>query len=257
MKNIRRSRRLRLPRQRHQLTKPITSDEDDESDREHQKSIIRSNQNANRMATKLFDTVPTVPAEEKQHQLLQISSDQSSLFLYSINSIQKPAISSDDLTPLTRTTTNTTPLTALTFSNPKQTEIETVKIDLTDFSDSSSSNSDHDQSLFLDEKISVVDIDHKMKTMKDSSMQSITFPKDNLLNQEQSYQKHVSCFAIPNSPSLIEDVSLSTTINTNITTCQQSSIRWNLQNMTNQMKLLIGCSTFGLIAGILILVIIL
>jgi hypothetical protein len=263
MKNIRRSRRLRLPRRRHQLTKPITSDEDDESDREYRKSIIRSNQNANRIATTLFDTSPTISVEEKQHQPLQRSSDQSSLFLYSINSIQKPAVSSDDLTPLTRTTTNTTPLTALSFSNTKQTEIGTVKIDLTDLSDSSSTNSDHDQSLSLDRKISIENINCKMKPMKDRNIQSITFSKDSSFDQ-----KHASCFTIPNvengdcmtktSPSsFIEDAPLSTTINTNRITCQQSFIKWNLQNMTNKMKLLIGCSSLGLIAGILILVIIL
>src|SRR4051812_4533742 len=116
MKEIRRSRRLRLPRRKHQLTKPITNDDDDddESDLEHeifqQKSIARSNKNANRIATTLFDTITNLPIEDKQHQPLQSSSDQSSLFLYSITSRQKPTTNSDDLTPLTITTTNTTPL---------------------------------------------------------------------------------------------------------------------------------------------------
>jgi hypothetical protein len=266
MKEIRRSRRLRLPRRKHQLTKPMTSDDDDdESDLEHeifqQKSIARSNKNANRIATTLFDTITNLPIEEKQHQPLQSSSDQSSLFLYSINSRQKPTTNSDDLTPLTITTTNTTPLTALTYSDTKQIDIGTdIKINLTELNgtdtlDSSLTNSDHDQSLSLDRKISL------------TSMKSVTFSKDNSLEQELSYPKHVSCFTIPGvgngdcltipSPSLIEGVSLPATINTNINTSQRSSIRWNLQNMTNNLKLLIGCSSIGLIAGIVILVIIL
>jgi hypothetical protein len=256
MKNIRRSRRLRLPRRRHQLTNPITSDEDDESDhQQHHISILRTNQNANRMVPTLLDTNPI---EEKRQEPLHRSSDHSSLFLYSINSIQKPAVSSDDLTPLTRTTTNTTPLTALSFSNTKQTEIGTVKIDLTDLSDSSSTNSDHEQSLSLD---CVENLDHKLKTIEDQSIQSVTFPKDNLFEQEQSHQNHASCFTIPdigNGDCMTKtSSSLSAPIDTNRNTCQQSFIRWNLQHMTNKMKLLIGCSSLGLIAGIFILVILL
>jgi hypothetical protein len=289
MKEIRRSRRLRLPRRRHQLTRPITSDDDDESDLEHeifqQKSIARSNKNANRMATTLFDTITTLPIEEKQHQPLQSSSDQSSLFLYSINSIQKPSTISDDLTPLTITATNTTPLTALTYSNTKQTEIGIIKIDLTDLSgtdtlDSSSINSDHEQSLSFDRKISLSNINNKINNIKDlthiddtdTSMKSVAFSKSNSLEQELSHQKHVSCFTIPGvrngdcmiiaSSSLIEGVSLPATINTNVNTCQQSPIRWsltrwNLQNMTGRLKFLIGCSSLGLIAGIVLLVMIL
>jgi hypothetical protein len=287
MKEIRRSRRLRLPRRRNQLTKPITTDDDDdddESDLEHeifqQKSIARSNKNANRTATTLFDTVTTLPIEDKQHQRLQSSSDQSSLFLYSINSKQNPAAISDDLTQLTITTTNTTPLTALTYSNTKQTEIGTIKIDLTELSGTdtlaiSPINSDHDQSLSLDRNISLANINHKMNSMKDlihiddtdTSMKSVAFSKDNSLEQELLYQKHESCFIIPGvgngdcmtipSPSLINDVSLPITINTNINTDQRSAIRWNLKNMTGRFKVLIGCSLLGLIAGMVILVFIL
>jgi hypothetical protein len=281
MKEIRRSRRLRLPRRRHQLTKPITNDDDDddESDLEHeifqQKTIVRSNKNANRMATTLFDTITTLPIEEKQHQSLRSSSsNQSSLFLYSINDIQKPTTISDDLTPLTITTTNTTPLTALTYSNTKQTEIGIVKIDLTELSDTDtlgSSPTNSDQSLSLDRKINnMKDLTHIDDT--DTSMKSVVFSKDNSLEQELSYHKHVSCFTIPGvgngdcrtiaSPSLIEGVPAPTIINTNVNISQQSSVkwsltRWNLQNMTGKFKILIGCSSLGLIAGIVLLVIIL
>jgi len=283
MKEIRRSRRLRLPRRRHQLTKPITNDDDDddESDLEHeifqQKTIVRSNKNANRMATTLFDTITTLPIEEKQHQPLRSSSsssNQSSLFLYSINDIQKPTTISDDLTPLTITTTNTTPLTALTYSNTKQTEIGIVKIDLTELSDTDtlgSSPTNSDQSLSLDRKINnMKDLTHIDDT--DTSMKSVVFSKDNSLEQELSYHKHVSCFTIPGvgngdcmtiaSPSLIEGVPAPTIINTNVNISQQSSVkwsltRWNLQNMTGKFKILIGCSSLGLIAGIVLLVIIL
>ena len=238
MKNIRRSRRLRLPRRRHQLTNPITSDEDDESDRQqHHKSILRTNQNANRMTPTLLDTNSMNPIEENPYKPLHRSSDQSSLFLYSINSIQKPAVSSDDLTPLTSTTTNTTPLTALSFSNTKQTEIGTVKIDLTDLSDS-----DHEQSsLSLDR---IENLDHKPKTMEDQSIQSVTFPKENSFEQEQSYYQQASCFTIPD----IGNGDCTTPLPTDI------DIK---QSMTNKMKLLIGCSSLGLIAGLLILVIVL
>jgi hypothetical protein len=269
MKEIRRSRRLRLPRRRHQLTQPITSDDDDESDLEHekfqQKSIARSNKNTNRMTTTLFEPLPTLSIEEKQHQPIQSASDQSSLFLYSINSRQQPITISDDLTPLTITTTNTTPLTALTYSNTKQTEIGTVKIDLTELSgtdtlDSSPTNSGHD--------LSLSNMNNKVKDYDtDTSMKSIVFLKDNSLAQELSYQKHVSCLTIPGlgngdwmtrtSPLLIESIPLPVTTNAKINIPQQSTVQWNLQNMTGKFKFLIGCSSLGLIAGLIILVLIL
>jgi hypothetical protein len=284
MKEIRRSRRLCLPRRRHQLTKPITSD-NDESDFEHQtvqqKSIVRSNKNANRMPTTVFDTITKLSIEEKQQQILHSSSEQSSLFRYSISSIQKPTTMSDDLTPLTITTTNTTPLTALTCSNTKQTETATVKIDLTQLSGtdtlgSSPTNSDHDQSLSLNRKLSSPNINN-MKDLTqtydtDTSMRSITFSRDNSLEQELSYPKHASCFTIPGvgngdcmiieSSSAIEGVSLPATVNTNINTCQQAPVRWspsrwNLSNMTSKGKLLVGCSSLSLIAGLVIFLIIL
>jgi hypothetical protein len=260
MKETHRSRRSRRTHQ------SITNDNDDESDLEYQtfqrKSIVRSNKNANRIPTTLFDTI-----QEKQHS----SSDQSSLFLYSINSIQKPLAISDDLTPLTITTTNTTPLTTLTYSNTKHTE--RVKIDLsgTDTLDSSPINSDHDQSLSLDRTISSPNLNNKMKNTKDltqaydtdTSMKSVVFSKNKSLEQELSYQKHTSDFTIPSvgnrdcmtiaSPSIIEDVSLSTNVNT----CQRSPVRWNFQNTTSRFKLLIGCSSLSLIVGLVILVIIL
>lgn len=268
MKEIRRSRRLRLPRRRHQLTKPITSDDDDESDFEHEifqkKSIGQTNKNANRIATSLFDTIPTLSIEQK---LIQSSSDQSSLFLYSINSKQKATTAiSDDLTPLTIRTTNTTPLTALTYSNTKQTDLGIVKIDLTELSgtdtlDSSLSNTDHDQSLSLNRKVSLSNKKNEIDDT-DTSMKSIVFSKDNSLEQELSYQKHLSCFTIPDvgngdRMTVVSQISLPITIDTNVNTDQQSSVRWNLQNMTNRFKFIIGCSSLGLIAGIILLVIIL
>ncbi|CAF0926476.1 unnamed protein product [Rotaria sordida] len=287
MKAIRRSRRLRLPHRKHQLKQSIESD-NDESDIEHQilqeKSIIRSNKNANRIPTNLFDTITNLPIEEKQNQILHSSSNQSSLFLYSINSIQKPITNSDDLTPLTQTTTNTTPLTALTYSNTKQTE--TIKIDLTQLSrtdifDSSSANTDHDQSLSLDRKISSANINNRISNMKDltqiydtdTSMKSVVFAKDNSLEQELSaYHKHLSCTTIPGvgngdcmtitSSSIVEDILVPVTVNTNINICQRPSIRWhpsrwNLQNLTNRYKILISCSSLSLIVGIMVLVLIL
>ncbi|CAF0894729.1 unnamed protein product [Adineta steineri] len=292
MKENYRSRRERLPRRKHQLTKSTISDDDDDDDSEfehqtfQQKALVRSNKNTNRMSTTLFNPISIVPVEEKQHhhhQTLHISSDQSSLFLYSINSIQKQTAISDDLTPLTVTTTNTTPLTALTCSNTKQ--IETVKIDLTELSstdtfNSSSINNNHDQSLSLNRKISLPNLNNKMKNFKDltqaydtdTSMRSITFSKNISLEEELSYQKHASCFTIPNienrdmitvtSSSRMQDISLPTTINTNLNICQHTFVkwnpsRWNLQNMTSKFKLMIGCSSLSLIAGIIILVIIL
>ena len=270
MKDIRRSRRLRLPRRRQQLTKPITSDNDDESDLEHERSqrktIARTNQNANRIATTLFEPISMFPIEEKQHQARQIPSDQSSLLLYSINSVEKPVRSSDDLTLLTRTGTNTTSLSALTYSHTKQTEMGTVKIDLTDLSgtdtlESSITSSDLDQSLSFDRKPSLVYIDHQMKTTKsltrisgtDTSLKSVVFTKDYSLDQERSSHKHTSCLTISN----LGNGDCTTMASPNVTTPQQPSMQWNLQNMTGKMKLLIGCSSLGFIAGILILVIIL
>ncbi|CAF3848117.1 unnamed protein product [Rotaria sp. Silwood2] len=262
MKAIRRSRRLRLLHRKPQSRQSIESD-NDESDIEHytlqEKSTIRSNKNANRIPTTLFDTITYLPIEEKPHQILHSSSDQSSLFLYSINSIQKPVTNSDDLTPLTETTTNTTPLTALTYSNTKQTE--TTKIDLTQLSgtdtlDSSSTNTDHDHSLSLDRKFSSSNINNKINNTKDltqiydtdTSMKSVVFSKDNSLEQElSSYHKHLSCFTIlgvgngdcmtTTSPSIMEDILVPATVNTNINICQRSPVRWNpsrwnLQNLT-------------------------
>ncbi|CAF0755506.1 unnamed protein product [Rotaria sp. Silwood1] len=287
MKAIRRSRRHGAPHRKHQLRQSLEND-NDEFDIEHQtlheKSIIRSNKNANRLPTTLFDTITNLPIEEKQHQILSSSSDQSSLFLYSITSIQKPITNSDDLTPLTKTTTNTTPLTALTYSNTKQTE--TVKIDLTQLSDtdildSSSTNTDHDQSLSLDKNISSSNINNKIKNMNDltqiydtdTSMKSVVFSKESSLEQELlSYHKHVSCFTIPGvgnedstmitSPSIIGDILVPSTVNTNINICQRSLVRWNptrwnLQKLTSRYKILISCSSLGLIVVIVVLVIIL
>jgi hypothetical protein len=181
---------------------------------------------------------------------------------------------------LTIATTNTIPLTALTYSNTKQTEIGTIKIDLTELSSTDTlailpTNSDHDQSLSLDRNISLPNINNKISNMKDlthiddtdTSMKSVAFLKDNSLEQELSYEKHLSCSIIPGvgngdcmtiaSPSLIKGVSLPVTINTNINIDQRSSARWNLQNMTGRFKFLIGCSSLGLIAGIVILMLIL
>ena len=251
MKEIRRSRRLRLPRPRQQLTKPITSD-NDESDLEHE-AIGRSNKNSNRMPTTLFD----MSAKDKQQQTFHSSSDQSSLFLYSISSIQKATAISDDLTPLTITTTNTTPLTTLTYSNTKQTE--TVKIDLTQLSgtdtlDNSLTNSDHD----LHRKTSTLNLSNKMKDLNDTdtSMKSITFSKDYSLEQDLPCFTNGDC-KTGTSRLATEGVLLPASVDTNVNTYQRSSIRWNLQNMTSRFKFLIGCSSLGLIVGIVLLAIIL
>jgi hypothetical protein len=92
-------------------------------------------------------------------------------------------------------------------------------------------------------------------------MRSIAFSKKNSLEQELSYQKHASCLTIPGVGNgdcmTIEGVSLSLPIDTNINPCQQLPVRWNLHNMTNKLKLLIGCSSLGLIAGLVIFLIIL
>jgi hypothetical protein len=265
MKEIRRARQLRLPRRRYQLTKPMTSD-DDESDLEHQTSVVQSNKNTNRMPTTLFDTIPTLPIEEKQHRILHSSSDQSSLFLYSIGSMKKTTGISDDLTPLTITTTNTTPLTALTYSNSKQTEItSTVKIDLTQLSGTDTIDSQSSM-LYLspDRKMSFPNMkDFPQIYDTDTSMKSVVFSKKNSLEQEVSYQKHASCFTISGTDNtMIERVSLPSTIKPNVNSCQRSPVRWcpsrwNLQHLTSRFTLLIGCSSLGFIAGIIVLVIIL
>lgn len=288
MKAAHRSKRTRLSYRRHhhhrhqqqQIPKPITNDndddDDDESDGDHeifqQKPIARSNKNANQMPLTLFDTVSNLPVENKPHETLASSSDQSFLYLYSINSLPKPTAISDDLTPLTRTTTNTTALTVLTCSNSKQTE--TVKIDLTDLTSTDTLDiSDHEHSLSLIRKQSAVNINNKIRICDtDTSMKSVVFSKMNSLEDQLSYQKHTSCFALPgieNSDSMTmsisttqQNISLPTTINTNINTYQHPPVgwnpsRWSLQHMTSNFKLLIGCSSLSLIAGIAILIIIL
>ncbi|CAF3069695.1 unnamed protein product [Rotaria socialis] len=290
MKAIRRSRRPRLSRRRkHSSVQSIESD-NDESDLEHQtlpeKSITRTNKNANRIPTSaLVDTITNLSNEHKQDQRLHLSSDESVLFLNSINSMPKPTHVSDDLTPLSKTTTNTTLLTALTYSNTKQTE--TVRIDLTQLSStdtlaSSSANTDHDQSLSLDRKISLTNINAKIRHSKyftqiydtDTSMKSVVFSKDNTLEQDlsSSYRKHLSCLTMPNvdnrglmtidSPAIVGDILLPAKVNTNINICQQmpvhwNSSRWNLPNITPRLKILISCSSLSLAIGILMLVIIL
>ncbi|CAF1402244.1 unnamed protein product [Rotaria magnacalcarata] len=290
MKTIRRSRRPRLSRRRkHSSVQSIESD-NDESDLEHQtlpeKSIARTNKNANRIpASALVDTITNLSNEYKQDQRLHLSSDESALFLNSINSMPEPTNVSDDLTPLSKTTTNTTLLTALTYSNTKQTD--PVKIDLTQLSStdtfaSSSPNTDHDQSLSLDRKTSSTNINNKIRHSKyftqiydtDTSMKSVVFSKDSALEQDlpSSYRKHLSCFAMPNvdnrdfmttdSPIIAGDILLPANVNTNINICQQTPVhwnssRWNLPNITPGLKILISCSSLSLAIGILMLVIIL
>ncbi|UJR35770.1 hypothetical protein I4U23_028518 [Adineta vaga] len=271
MKEIHRSKRTRLSHRRYhhhqQFPKPNTNDndndddDDDESDFEdqliHEKSVIQTNKNANQMPLILFDTISTLPIENKlQETIISSKSDQSSLFLYSINSIPKPIAISDDLTLLTKTTTNTTALTVLTCSNTKQ--IETLKIDLTELTSTDTlDTSDPDQSL------SSININKKRQTYDtDTSMKSVVFSKINSLEDQLSYQKHTSCFTIPGieiqDPMIIE----TSAINTNVNTCQHPPVRWNpsrwsLQNMTSKLKIFIGCLSLGLIAGIVILIIIL
>lgn len=255
MNEIRRSRRLRLPRRRYQLNKPLTSDDDDDdeqSDYEYEqfqhRSIARGNQNANRTATISFNPISKLTIQDK-HQSLPIISDPSSLFLYSIRSGHKPTVSHSDLTALTRTPTNTTSLTALPCSDSKMTDTGVVKIDLTDLSetetlDSSPTTSGHDR------KISQTDTDpHKDRTPIDEtdlSVKSIIFSKDHSFDQERAYPQHNSCIIIPsiaNKDRIIQTKEIH---------YQQSCTRW-----TNTMKYLIGCTTLCLIAGILMLVLIL
>ncbi|CAF1246829.1 unnamed protein product [Adineta ricciae] len=284
MKTVHRSKRTRLSYRRHhrrhqqdqQVPKYITNDDDDESDGEReilqQKAVARSNKNANQMPLALFNAISNLPVENKPHETHPSSSDQSFLYLYSINSLPKPTAVSDDLTPLTHTATNTTALTVLTCSNSKLTE--TVKIDLTDLTSTDTLDiSDRDHSLSLNRKRSAVDINNKIPICDtDTSMKSVVFSKMNSLDDQLSYQKHTSCFALPgieNTDSMTmgistiqQNISLPTTINTNVNTYQRPPMRWNpsrwsLQNMTSNFKLLIGCSSLSLIAGIAILIIIL
>ena len=271
MNDIRRSRRLRLPRRRYQLNKPLTSDEDDDEQTDHEhdqfqrKSMAKCNKNANRTATTLFNPIPKFTMEEKQQQqqLLAIVSDPSSLFLYSIRSGQKHAVSHSDLTALTRTATNTTSLTALPCSDSKMTDTGVVKIDLTDLSeietlDSSPTTSGHDRLSSFHRKISQTNTDHLKDLTQidetDISVKSIIFSKDHSFDQERVYPQHNSCIIIPNEDRIIGP---SLIIQTNETNSQQSSTRWNLRNMTNKMKFLIGCTSLSFIAGILMLVLIL
>ena len=262
MKDIHRSRRFRLPRRRYQLNKPLTSSDEDDDDEANfqQQTIARSNKNANRTATTVFETIPRSTMEVKP-----ISSDPSSLFLYSIHSEQKPTVSHSDLTPLSRTATNTTSLTVLPHSDTKMTDTGVVKIDLTDLSESdvfdssSPTNSDHLGIVSVDYKISQIrtfeDLTHLGET--DVSVKSIIFSKDNLLDHQQAYPQHQSCITIPNINNEDPVTKPSSIVQINETMSQQSSIRWNLRNMTMKMKLLIGCSSLSLIAGILLLVFIL
>ncbi|CAF1340984.1 unnamed protein product [Adineta ricciae] len=281
MKTVHRSKHTRLSYRRHhhqhqQVSKSITNDDDDESDGEReilqQKAVARSNKNANQMPLSLFDTVSNLPVENKPHETHPTPSDQSFLYLYSINSLPKPTAVSDDLTPLTRTATNTTALTVLTCSNSKLTE--TVKIDLTELTSTDTLDiSDRDHSLSLNRKRSAVDINNKIPICDtDTSMKSVVFSKMNSLDDQLSYQKHTSCFALPGIETadsmtmgistIQQNISLPTTIITNVNTYQRPPVRWNpsrwsLQNMTSNIKLLIGCSSLSLIAGIVILIIIL
>lgn len=279
MKAIRRSRRVRSSRRRRPLTHSINNDTN-ESDVEyptlHEKSILRSNKNANRMPTSsLFETIPTIIHEDKQHEILQPSIEQSSFALYSIDDKSKPKTVSDDLTSLTKTATNTTALTTLTTSNTKQTE--TVKINLTQLSssdilDSSSAYTDYNQSSSWDTKLSevhnqaenTIDLSDIYET--DTSMRSIIFSKEDTIDQV------LSCFTIPTignddfmtlkSPSNIERVSPPSTVRTNIDICQRPIIQWNprqwhLPHITSKCTILISFSSLSVIIGILILVIVL
>ena len=281
MKAIRRSRQLHFSHRKYSLTKSLTSNHDQCNSKYltvQQKSIVRSNKNANRIQTSLLDTITNVSIAERQ---LYSSPDQSSLFLYSMNSTEKPGTISDDLTSLTITITNTTPLTALTYSSTKQTDIATVKIDLAQLSsidtfNNSLTNINYDQSLALDRKISSSNINYRIKTIDnliqtydtDTSMKSVTFSKENSSEHDLLSHKHLSCFTISGvdnhdhttivSSSMIKDIFLPKT-NVNLyqqTPIQWNSFRWNRQNMSYLLKIFISCTSLSLIVGIVVLVII-
>ena len=235
MKEIRRSRRPRPPRRRHQLTGPMTSD-DDEPDFERRisrdASTVRTNRNANRMPTALSSSLSTRSMKDKQAQPLPSSSDQSSLFLYSIRSMQKPTVISDDLTPLTLTSaTNKTLGSILSLSHTQPTDASKVRLDLTQLSSSdtlatSTVNSDHNQTSHLstDTRIASSTISHGISEIV------YTCETDARLKPASSLRMNES---------------------------DRAPIQWHLQSTIDRFKWFIACSSLSLIAGLVILLIIL
>lgn len=222
MKNIRRSKRFHLSHEQCRPTKsPLTTtdDEDDDDEFEH----FRTNRNANRAATIL--------SLDQQH--LQSSSDHSSLFLHSIHSQQKALTQSDDLTPLSLTISNTTPLTPLTCSNTKQTELATVKIDLTDLSVTDTFDSSFNR------KFSIFNIENSQKKSAilydtDASTTSKIFSSENLSTA---------------------NIELNSTEDTRVNLLKRLPSNWNLHPMTNKLKLVLSCLSLVVIAGVVLLAI--
>ena len=167
MKSKIRSKRIRSIRP--SLASDEGEDEDDESNLNHQtfqrNSSMRRNRNANRTATTLFQSMTKQTIERKHSKIIPRSSDQSSLFLYSISSIPKPAAMSQDLTTLTATNNCLTPLT----SNQNQ----TIHIDLTSLTSLSiSSIGNQAENLFSIDEPS-------------SSIKSIHFSREHVISSER------------------------------------------------------------------------
>ena len=255
MKSIHRSKRLDLLRRKDPFNSQDFISDEDESDGDH-RNLTKTKRNANRTATTTL-----IETQANQSTLLPVSSDQSSLYLYSINSIAKATSLSNDLTPLT---SSSTPLTPLTSTHTKQTEATTVQIDLTLLSSTdtlaSSSITSHQelpQHLSLKHHIPSIDL-----SQTDTSMKSIIFDKANPVESEiLSYRKNTS---LPTITDIAEhgDSSMTPTINIDLSRSQRTPIRWsptrwNFHSMSNRVKLFIGCSSIGFIAGVILLMMIL
>jgi hypothetical protein len=283
MKEMARTKRLRLPRRRGQWSCSMTdNDKDDDDDDEfnvrhrtyHVKSIERTNKNANRMGTCLRETMATQTIDSKQSRLLPSSSEQSSLFLYSIRSIPKATSISNDLTQLTATIMdNTVPLTDLTSSNTKQTENLTMKIDLTQLTStdtwaSSPINSDAVQLSRLSLTCHNVssNVEHQLNDRisiddTDTSMKSIVFLSNECSQDTKplSYPMYASFSTKPDvgsndcavitSDSTVQTIAIPSTTNMHVNYCQQTTMQWNL------LLLFIG-SSMGILFGIVLLAII-
>lgn len=250
MKEIHRSRRLRsLRRKDPSLPQGTLTSEEDESDGDH-RNLGRTNKNANRTGTTTLVETITNPTS---------SSDQSSLHLYSINSIPKAPTMSDDLTPLT---SSATPLTQLTTSTQsKQGEGTTVQIDLTLLSStdtlaSSSISSVRDLSPHLSVKYPLPSLAF---SQTDSSMKSLVFSRDQPGDSELlSFRKNSSLPTITD----IGDSSAIHSIEPTLSHSQRTPIRWsprrwNFHPLSSRVKLFIGCSSIGFLAGVVLLLVVL
>ena len=254
MKEIHRSRRGRQPRRYDPTIRPGLTSDEDESDGDH-RNLGRINKNANRTGTTatLMDTLA--------------NQQSSSLHLYSITSIPKKAAAatmSDDLTPLT---SSATPLTSLTAStHTKQSEGTTVQIDLTLLSSaetlaSSSITSDQELSQHRSSKHPVAS---PILSQTDTSMKSIAFNKENSVAAElMSFRKNISLPAIndlgdQHDASVIDSIATSSLQHSHRKSpVRWSPQRWYLDPTNNRLRVVIGCSSIGFIAGVLILLLLL